>query len=100
MGRKMSDVWGNWAALHKEPHFILWGKLNNIPNGKLVTASMVITEREPGGLVVYRRDEVPYNLAIDGIDNDAYKQLFAILLKFERLWPCTFLAKEYKPDDV
>ena len=88
----------NWTQMKKLAHFILWAKLHNIPNGKLTNVSMRITEREkPGGLVVYKRDNLPY----DGcIDHDEYTNITRILHKFERLWPCAFLAREYSPDGV
>jgi hypothetical protein len=82
----------DWSKLHITPHFILWGR---ITDDHKTLAHLCITERDsklaPNN-AVWEVKLIPY---AGGLDVGGHNQAKHIAEKFERLWPCQFLAKEY-----
>jgi len=102
MGRKMAPYHPpvermvndtDWIKMKTLAHFILWARLDHIPNGTPNWVTVAITERGTDlGVVVYQRRNLPYT---GYIDHEEYDEAIRVLHKFERLWPCSFLAKEF-----
>jgi len=81
-----------WSKLLVLPHFILWGR---ITNDQRTLAHLAITQRGMmEGVTVWENTLVPYHNHLDIAGHNHAKYLVE---KFERLYPCTFLAKEYAP---
>lgn len=83
-----------WVKMAVRPHFILWGRIANNPS---TIAEVAITERhrlENGIVVTVWEDTVSAEIA--GNLQSTSMPLIHLIDKFERLWPCTFLAKEYR----
>ena len=81
-----------WSKLIVLPHFILWGR---ITNDEHTIAHLIITERDTNlspNNGVWENTLVPYRNQLDVAGHNQAKH---IVEKFERLWPCQFLAKEY-----
>ena len=72
-----------WSKMETLPHFILWGRLTGVD-----IAHLAITERHIHSVIWENRVT-----SIKKHDYDLPAR--HILEKFERLWPCQFLAKEY-----
>jgi hypothetical protein len=81
----------DWAQLEILPHFILWGRIT----AKEI-AHLAITDRKINA-TVWESRLVPYRDRLDVIGHVEAKR---IIEKFERLWPCHFLAKEYYREGI
>ena len=79
-----------WKKLEVLPHFILWGKVSQDET----VAHLAITERKPHRTVWATQIE-----ASRTVMRDTHGGCLHILQKFERLWPCHFLAKEFEHDE-